>query len=58
MRAGRKIDSSLTIGAVAQDGIGVAEFLKAHLHTNKVILLDWSWGSIIGVETVRKRPDP
>jgi proline iminopeptidase len=57
VRAGRKIDSGLTIAGVTQDGIGVAEFLKAHLHTNKIILLGWSWGSIIGVEMVRKRPD-
>lgn len=57
LRAGRKIDSGLTIAGVTQDGIGVAEFLKGHLHTNKIILLGWSWGSIIGVEMVRKRPD-
>jgi pimeloyl-ACP methyl ester carboxylesterase len=29
----------------------------AHLHTNKIILLGWSWGSIIGVEMARKRPE-
>jgi len=57
VRAGRKIDSGLTIAGVTQDGIGVAEFLKAHLHINKIILLGWSWGSIIGVEMARKRPD-
>jgi pimeloyl-ACP methyl ester carboxylesterase len=55
--AGGKIDSGLTIAGVAQDGIGIAEFLKAHLHTDKIILLGWSWGSIIGAEMVRKRPD-
>jgi proline iminopeptidase len=57
VRAGRKIDSDLTIAGVTQDGIGIAEFLKAHLHANKIILLGWSWGSIIGVEMARKRPD-
>jgi pimeloyl-ACP methyl ester carboxylesterase len=57
VRAGRKIDPGLTIAGVTQDGIGVAEFLKAYLHTNKIILLGWSWGSIIGVEMARKRPD-
>jgi pimeloyl-ACP methyl ester carboxylesterase len=57
VRAGHKIDSGLTIADVTRDGIGIAEFLKAHLHANKIILLGWSWGSIIGVEMVRKRPD-
>jgi pimeloyl-ACP methyl ester carboxylesterase len=57
VRAGRTTDPNLTMAGVTQDGIGVAEFLKAHLHRNKIILLGWSWGSIIGVEMVRKRPD-
>jgi pimeloyl-ACP methyl ester carboxylesterase len=57
VRAGRKIDPALTIAGVTQDGIGVAEFLRTYLHTNKIILLGWSWGSVIGVEMVRKRPD-
>jgi pimeloyl-ACP methyl ester carboxylesterase len=56
-RAGNRIDSGLTIAAVAQDGIDVADFLKTHLHKRKLIVLGWSWGSVVGVEMVRKRPD-
>jgi pimeloyl-ACP methyl ester carboxylesterase len=56
-RAGGRIDSGLTIRAVARDGINVAEFLTAHLHKPKVILLGWSWGSVIAIEMLRKRPD-
>jgi pimeloyl-ACP methyl ester carboxylesterase len=56
-RAGNRIDSGLTIADVAQDGIDLADFLKAHLYKRKLIVLGWSWGSIVGVEMVRKRPD-
>jgi pimeloyl-ACP methyl ester carboxylesterase len=57
VRAGHTIDSGLTIAGMTQDGIGVAEFLRAHLHIHRIILLGWSWGSIMGVEMVRQRPD-
>jgi pimeloyl-ACP methyl ester carboxylesterase len=55
-RAGGRIEADLTIDGVAEEGIQVAEFLKTHLHKEKMILLGWSWGSIIGVEMARKRP--
>src|ERR1700733_7458966 len=46
---------ALTIAGVTQYGIGVAEFLRSYLRTNKIIPLGWSWGSVIGVRMVRKR---
>jgi pimeloyl-ACP methyl ester carboxylesterase len=57
VRAGRKINPALTIAGVTQDGIEVAEFLRTYLHSGRIILLGWSWGSVIGVEMARKRPD-
>jgi pimeloyl-ACP methyl ester carboxylesterase len=56
-RARGKIAPDLTIANVAADGIAIAEFLKAHLRTEKMILLGWSWGSIVGIEMTRARPD-
>ncbi len=47
----------LTIEAMAQDGIEVANYLIAHLHTRKVILFGGSWSSILGVHMAKQRPD-
>ena len=55
--AGGRIEADLTIDGVAEGGIQVAEFLKTHLHRDRIILLGWSWGSIVGVEMARKRLD-
>jgi len=56
-RAGRKLPADLTINSIATDGIAVAEFLKTHLHKDRLILLGWSWGSIVGIDMVQARPD-
>lgn len=47
----------VTIDRMAQDGIEVAEFLRAHLHKPKIIVLGLSFGSILGVHMVKSRPD-
>jgi pimeloyl-ACP methyl ester carboxylesterase len=39
------------------DGIEVAEYLRAHLGTGKVILLGHSQGTIAGLAMARQRPD-
>ncbi|HEX4333980.1 MAG TPA: alpha/beta hydrolase [Usitatibacter sp.] len=54
---GPRIASTMSVERMAQDGIEVAEFLRGHLHKEKVVLLGHSWGSILGVNMVRKRPD-
>jgi pimeloyl-ACP methyl ester carboxylesterase len=51
------LDSGVTIDRMAQDGLEVADFLRHHLHKDRVILLGWSWGSILGVEMAKQRPD-
>jgi pimeloyl-ACP methyl ester carboxylesterase len=56
-RAGDTIDPSLTIERVVQDGIAIAEFVKGYLHSDEIIVLGWSWGSLIGIEMARLRPD-
>jgi len=47
----------MTIDRMAQDGIEVAEFICKSLHKNRVILLGHSWGTILGVPMVQRRPD-
>lgn len=47
----------LTIERYTRDGIAVAEWAKRRLGANKIVLLGTSWGSLLGVEMVAKRPD-
>ncbi len=55
--AGRTIAPDLTVEGMAQDGIEVAEWLRRRLGKDKIVLLGWSWGSILGVQMVKARPD-
>lgn len=54
---GASIAETMSVDRMAQDGIEVAEYLRTHLHKDKVILLGHSWGSILGVYMVKRRPD-
>ena len=47
----------VTIDRMAQDGVELSEFLRAHLHQQKIILLGLSWGSVLGVHMVKMRPE-
>jgi pimeloyl-ACP methyl ester carboxylesterase len=51
------VDTEVTIDRMVQDGVEVAEFLRQHLHKDKIILLGWSWGSVLGVKMTKERPD-
>lgn len=51
------LEPVVTIDRMAQDGVELAELLRQHLHKDRVILLGWSWGSILGVEMAKERPD-
>lgn len=55
--SGASIADTMSIDRMAQDGIEVAEYLRTHLKQDKVILLGHSWGSILGVNMVKRRPD-
>jgi pimeloyl-ACP methyl ester carboxylesterase len=55
--AGNRLDPSLTLDAIVDDGIAVAEFVSRRLGQRKVVLLGNSWGSLIAVKMIRKRPD-
>jgi pimeloyl-ACP methyl ester carboxylesterase len=47
----------LTIDQMISDGIEVAELLRSHLGQEKIILAGHSWGSFLGVNMVRRRPN-
>jgi len=56
-RSGGGIVSTMTIPRMADDGIAVADYVRKQLGKDRIILLGHSWGSILGVEMVRRRPD-
>jgi pimeloyl-ACP methyl ester carboxylesterase len=54
---GRSVADTMSVDRMAQDGIEVTEFLRQHLHKDKIILLGHSWGSILGIHMAKQRPD-
>jgi pimeloyl-ACP methyl ester carboxylesterase len=54
---GASVADTMLVDRMAQDGIEVAEYLRNHLHKEKIILLGHSWGSILGVHIVKQRPE-
>src|SRR5688572_8382235 len=56
-RAGDKLQATTTLADIAADGIAVTELVERRLGGNKVVLLGLSWGSVVGLEMARARPD-
>jgi pimeloyl-ACP methyl ester carboxylesterase len=54
---GPAIASTLSVDRMAQDGVELAEYLRKHLGKDKVILVAHSFGSLLGLQMVRARPD-
>lgn len=48
---------ALTIDRMIADAIEVAEFLITHLSRDKIVLLGHSWGSVLGIHMVKRRPE-
>ena len=46
-----------SLDRIARDGIEVTEYLRRTLGKKKVIVLGHSWGSIVAVDMVQRRPD-
>jgi pimeloyl-ACP methyl ester carboxylesterase len=51
------VAATMSVDRMSQDGIEVSEFLRNHLHKDKIILLGFSWGSLLGIHMVKQRPD-
>jgi len=56
-RAGNTLPSDLTVEDIIDDGIAVAELVRKRLNVEKLIALGQSWGTVVGIEMVAKRPD-
>lgn len=56
-RAGPAGTGKLTINGIAADGVTVAEWVRRRLGKQKIVVLGHSWGTLVGSEMVRKRPD-
>jgi pimeloyl-ACP methyl ester carboxylesterase len=54
---GQSVADTMSVARMAQDGVEVSEFLRNHLHKDKIILLGFSWGSILGIHIVKQWPD-
>jgi len=49
--------ATLTIDRMINDGIEVAEHLRQRFNQNKIFILGHSWGSMLGVEMAKRRPN-
>lgn len=56
-RHGTTDSGALTLDRIAADGIAVVEHARKQLGKDKVVLVGVSWGSVVGVEMSRRRPD-
>jgi pimeloyl-ACP methyl ester carboxylesterase len=54
---GDAIAPTMTLERMTQDGIELVEYLRTHLHKDRVILVGHSWGSYLGIHIVKQRPD-
>jgi len=54
---GPSVAATMSVDRMVQDGIEVSEFLRNHLHQEKIVLLGFSWGSLLGIHMVKQRPD-
>ena len=54
---GESVGPSMTLAQIAQDGVELAEYLRAHLHKDRIVLIGHSWGSFLGIHVVKQRPD-
>ena len=55
--AGDALAPTMTLDRMTQDGIELVEYLRSHLHKDKIILVGHSWGSFLGIRIARQRPD-
>ena len=55
--AGRTVAPDLTIDSMVADGIELTQWLRGRLGKDKIVLVGWSWGTILGVNMAKARPD-
>lgn len=52
-----QLDAELTVARVVDDTIALAEHLRSRFDERRIYLLGESWGSVLGVLAVQRRPD-
>jgi len=57
LRAGAEGSGELSVDRMIADGIELTDHLRRRLGKQKIVALGFSWGSILGVGMVSKRPD-
>ena len=56
-RAGDTLPPATTVASIAADGIAVTEFVARRLGQSQVVLVGLSFGSVVGLEMARVRPE-
>ncbi|AIE85289.1 alpha/beta fold hydrolase [Fimbriimonas ginsengisoli] len=56
-RNGKSGSGEMSIDRMVEDGVEVAEWVCRHLKQSKVVLFCHSWGTILGLPMVQRRPD-
>ncbi len=51
------LDPGVTIDRMSMDGVEVAEFVRQKLNKQKIILVGLSWGTVMGIQMAKARPD-
>lgn len=54
---GESIEPTMTIDRITEDGLEVVEYVRKHLHKDKIILVGGSWGSVLGIRMAHAHPD-
>lgn len=57
LKSGAGGSGEMTIERMTADGNEVSEYLRQHLKKEKIIALGFSWGSILGIGMVQRRPE-
>lgn len=53
---GASIAETMSVDRMTKDGLDVAEYVRTRLHKDKIIVLGHSWGSILGINMVKRKP--
>ena len=56
-RNGGVVDPSIDMARMVSDGIAVSQYLRQHLHRDKIVLVGHSFGSELGARMAYARPD-
>ena len=56
-RNGGMVDPTIDMARMVSDGIAVSEYLRQHLHRDKIVLVGHSFGSELGAQMAYARPD-